>query len=140
MNLCEIMVFHIVWGLSRGTCDNYHKILWKNVLGIKYRYISILGVGGEGGGEVTWCTLQFLFIIHKDRKSTRAWPALKSNSTSFWFWKNSFWFWKNCLGCIIKSLRKGPQGASLLFLYEMSIVVLIDFIAILTPGVFLKHK
>ena len=34
--------------------------------------------------------------------------------------------------------KKGPQGASLLFLYEVSIVVLIDFIAILlTPGIFL---
>ena len=32
----------------------------------------------------------------------------------------------------------GPQGAPLLFLYEVSIVVLIDFIAILvTPGIFL---
>ena len=38
-----------------------------------------------------------------------------------------------------KNFRKrGPQGAPLLFLYEMSIVVLIDFIAILLPpGIFL---
>ena len=38
-----------------------------------------------------------------------------------------------------KNFRKRePQGASLLFLYEVSIVVLIDFIAILlTPGFFL---
>ena len=36
-----------------------------------------------------------------------------------------------------KFIKKGPQRA-LLFLYEMSIVVLIDFIAILlTPGIFL---
>ena len=34
----------------------------------------------------------------------------------------------------------GPQGALLLFLYEVSIVVLINFIAIiLTPGIFLKQ-
>ena len=34
--------------------------------------------------------------------------------------------------------KRGPQGALLLFLYEVSIVVLIDFIAILlTPGIFL---
>ena len=33
--------------------------------------------------------------------------------------------------------KRGPQGAQLLFLYEVSIVVLIDFIAILlTPGIF----
>ena len=37
-------------------------------------------------------------------------------------------------------MKRGPQGAPLLFLYEVSIVVLIDFIAILlilTPGNFL---
>ena len=34
--------------------------------------------------------------------------------------------------------KRGPQGAMLLFLYELSIVVLIDFMAILlTPGIFL---
>ena len=34
--------------------------------------------------------------------------------------------------------KRGPQGATLLFLYKVSIVVLIDFIAILlTPGIFL---
>ena len=40
---------------------------------------------------------------------------------------------------INKKFRKtGPQWALLLFLYEVSIVVLIDFIAILlTPGIFL---
>ena len=33
--------------------------------------------------------------------------------------------------------QRGPQGAPLLFLSEVSIVVLIDFIAILlTPGIF----
>ena len=38
-----------------------------------------------------------------------------------------------------KNFRKsGHQGDPLLFLYEVSIVVLIDFIAILlTPGIFL---
>ena len=34
--------------------------------------------------------------------------------------------------------KRGSQGAQLLFLYEVSIVVLIDFIAMLiTPGIFL---
>ena len=37
-----------------------------------------------------------------------------------------------------KNLRKGGPGAPLLLLYEVSVVVLIDFIAILlTPGIFL---
>ena len=37
-----------------------------------------------------------------------------------------------------KNTKRGPQGAPLLFLYEVSIVVLIDFIAIPpTPGIFL---
>ena len=35
-------------------------------------------------------------------------------------------------------MKRGPQGAPLLFLYEVSILVLIDFIArLLTPGIFL---
>ena len=40
-----------------------------------------------------------------------------------------------------KKFRKtGPQEALLLFLYKVSILVLIDFIAIhLTPGIFLIH-
>ena len=43
------------------------------------------------------------------------------------------------MGGIIKILGKGGlRGAPLLFLYEVSIVVLIDFIAILlTPGILL---
>ena len=37
-----------------------------------------------------------------------------------------------------KFTKRGPQGAQLLFLYEVCIVVLIDFIEILlTPGIFL---
>ena len=37
-----------------------------------------------------------------------------------------------------KITKSGPQGANILFLYEVSIVVLIDVIAILlTPGIFL---
>ena len=37
-----------------------------------------------------------------------------------------------------KITKRGPEGAQLLFLYEVSIVVLIDFIALLlTPGIFL---
>ena len=28
MNLCVIGLFHVVWGVSKGTCDNCHKI-WK---------------------------------------------------------------------------------------------------------------
>ena len=87
-------------------------------------YVWILGVWRR----CTHSIVHFLFIIQKNGKSTRAWPIVKSNSTSFWF-KNFF------LGWIIKNLRK---RALLLFLYEVSIVVLIDFIAILlTPGIFL---
>ena len=38
----------------------------------------------------------------------------------------------------LKFYRKGTKGALLLFLYKVSIVVLIDFMAILlTPGIFL---
>ena len=78
---------------------------------------------------VTW---HFLLIIHKYWKSTRAWPILKSNFTKF-----------QCLKKFLrinnKKFRKwGPQGAPLLFLYEVSIVVLNYLTAILlTPGIFL---
>ena len=48
-------------------------------------YMNFLG--GQGGR--TWSTVHFVFIIpKKNGKSTRAWPKLKSNSTSFWFKKN----------------------------------------------------
>ena len=48
---------------------------------------------------------------------------------------------KKFLGQIIKKNRKiGPHWASLLILYEVSIAVLIDFIALLlTPGIFLTQ-
>ena len=93
-----------------------------NVLSKIYRYIYEFW-GVRGGW--TYSTVHFLFIIQKHGKSTRAWPILKSNSTSYWYKKNF-------LGWIIKNLR------NFLFLYEVSIVVLIDFIAILlTPGIFL---
>ena len=37
-----------------------------------------------------------------------------------------------------KIMKRGTQGALLLFLHEVSIVVIIDFIAmLLTPGIFL---
>ena len=133
MNLCEIGLFHVVWGVSKGTCDIIMKFGKNNVLCPKY--IDIYEFWGVWGGR-TWPTVHILFIIKKNRKSTRAWRILKSNSTSFWF---NFFF----MGWIIKTLQKGAQGEIgekkfLLFLYEVSIVVLIDFIAILlTPGIVL---
>ena len=125
MNLCEIGLFHIVWGVSKATRDNYHEIWWNFFRTKMYRYIWIL----RGTGGSTNSTVLFLFIIKKNGKSTRAWPILKSNSTSFWFKKNF-------LGWIIKKLWK----FTLLFLYKLSIVVLIDFIAILlTRGIFFRQ-
>ena len=83
-------------------------------------------------GGRTYSTSTFYFIIKKYGKSTRAWPILKSNSTSFWF---KFFFHRMNNNNFRK---RGPQGAPLLFLYEVNIVVLINFIAILlTPGIFL---
>ena len=76
--------------------------------------------------------IHFLFIIQKNGKSTRAWPILKSNSTLFSF-ITIFPRMNNK-----NFTKKGPKGAPLPFLYEASMVVLIDFIAILlTPGIFL---
>ena len=92
------------------------------------KYINIYAFrGGRRGSPV-----HFLFIIQKNGKSTRAWPILKSNSTLFSF-RTIFPRMNN------KNLTKrGPKGAPLPFLYKASMVVLIDFIAILlTPGFFL---
>ena len=46
--------------------------------------------------------VNFLFIIHKNGKCTRAWLIQKSNSTPFWF--------KKILGWIIKILWKGDPA------------------------------
>ena len=90
-----------------------------------------MGVRGEGGWGLHGPPYIF-FFIHKNGKSTRSWHILKSNSTSFQFLKK-FPRMNN------KNFReRGPKRPSLLFLYEVSIVVIIDFIAILlTPGIFL---
>ena len=97
--------------------------------------------GGTGG--VLWTPprsrkvnggtpVHFLFIIQKNGKSPRAWPILKSNSTLFSF-RTIFPRINNK-----KFMKRGPEGAPLPFFYEVSMVVLIDFIAILlTPGIFL---
>ena len=42
-------------------------------------------------------------LLKKNRKSTRSWPILKSNSTSFWFKKE-------ILGWVIKILQKGAPA------------------------------
>ena len=90
-----------------------------------YIYICILG-------ETEGIPLHFLFIIQKNGKSTRAWPILKSNSTLFSF-RTIFPRMNNK-----KFTKRGPKRTPLPFLYEASMVVLIDFIAILlTPGIFL---
>ena len=85
------------------------------------------GYGGDiHGPPYTFC------LLLKKRKSTRAWHIHKSNSTLFWF-KQFFPRMNNK-----KIMKMWPQGATLLFLYEVSIVVLIDFMAILlTPAIFL---
>ena len=127
MNLFEIRLFHVVWGFSKGIHDNYE--IWWKCLSKTCGYIY-MNFGGYGGGTYM-VHRTFLFIIQKNRKSTRAWPILKSNST--------FWFKIFFLGWIIKILWKGGAlGAPLLFIYEVSIVVLIDFKAVLlSPGIFL---
>ena len=104
MNLCEMWLFHRVWGVSKGTRHNYHKIWWKYCFGTKI----VLGFGefrrGTRGMYVHDPQYIFCLLLKKNRKSTRAWPILKSNSTSFLF--------KKCfLGWIIKNLWKGgPRG------------------------------
>ena len=71
-----------------------------------------------------------MFIVKKNLKSTRAWPILKSIIHHF-----DLFFYPRMDNT--NFTKRGPVGAMLLFLYEVSMVVLIDFIAILlTPGIF----
>ena len=88
MNLWEIELFHLVCGVLVIIIMRLGE---NNVLGPKYIdiyiyiYISISPVRGEG----YMVHLHFLFIIHKNGKSIRAWPILKSNYTSFRFFKQN---------------------------------------------------
>ena len=87
MNLREIGLFHIVWCVSKVPVIIIMRFGENNVLGPKYIHIyKFRGwrVAGEGshGPPYIFC---LLFI--KTEKSARAWPILKSNSTSFWLTK-----------------------------------------------------
>ena len=84
------------------------------------------GDGGDAHGPL----YIFCLLLKKWKKYKSM--TFKSNSTSFWF-KDFFLRINNK-----NFTKRGPQGAPLLFGYKVSIVVLIDFIAILlTPGIFL---
>ena len=84
-----------------------------------------------GGMRGIYMDHRTFFVYYKNGKSTRAWPILKTNSTSLWF---NFFFPRMNNKNFTK--KGGPRG--LLFLYEVSIVLLIDFIAtLLTPAIFL---
>ena len=129
MNLCEIGLFAIVWDVSRVPLDNYHEILWKLCFVSKiYWYIWI---SGGYGGDVHIPLYNFCLLLKKTEK-VQEHDLNKSNSTSFWF--NKFFPKMNNK----KITKRGPQWALLQFFYKVSIVVVIDFIAILlTPGIFL---
>ena len=91
--------------------------------------ISIYKISWVSRGERGYMVHLTFFVYYSPQKWK---PILKSNCISFWFLK-IFPRMNN------KKVKKmGPQGALLLFIYKVSIVVLIDFIAILvTPGIFL---
>ena len=136
MNLCEIGLFHIVLGASKGTRENYPEIWCENNVLIA-KYIDIYQFRGYAKGVIYFLFIIplfiYFFIIHKNGKSTRAWHILKSNSTSFWF--TSFFPRMNNKNF----MKRGQKGAQLLCLYEVSMVVLVDFKVILvSPGIFLK--
>ena len=89
-----------------------------------------LSFGGVWVGR-TWSTAHILFITQKKQKNTRVWHILISNST-FWF-KTIFPRMNNK-----NFTERGSLGTPLLFLYKVSIIVLINFTAILlTLGIFL---
>ena len=79
----------------------------------------------------TYCTVHFCLLFYKTEKVQE--HDLFLNKILFDVKKTPMMNNK-------KITKRGSQGAQLLFLYEVSIVVLIDFIAILlTPGIFLMQ-
>ena len=83
-------------------------------------------------GGHTYSTVHFLFIIKKKEKVQEHDLYLNQILHDFDLKKN--FPRKNNK----KIMKRGPQRALLLFLYEASIVVLIEFISkLLTPGIFL---
>ena len=99
MNLCEIGLFHIVWGVSKSTRDNYNEISWKYCFGTKiYQYIWI-SWGSEG--DVHGPPYIVLFIIKKKTEKVQE-LDLYLNQIQHHFDLNFFF-----LGWIIKNLQ-GP--------------------------------
>ena len=98
------------------------------------KHINIYKFLGGLRGGCTWSTVHFLFIIPKNRESIQE-HDIYLNQILHHFNLTHF-----SLGWIIKKLWKwGPRGP-MPFLYEVSTVILIDFIAILlTPGIFLTQ-
>ena len=69
MNICEIGLFHIVFGVYKGTVIIIMIFGENNVFGPKY--IDIYEFQGVWGGR-THSTIHFLFIIKKNGKSIKA--------------------------------------------------------------------
>ena len=94
------------------------------------KYIDIYEFGGYGGMYIFHRT--FFVYYSKKRKKYKSMTYTKIKFYIILI-SNLFTRMNN------KKIRKrGSQGALLLFLYEVSIVVLIDFMAILLPpGIFL---
>ena len=95
--------------------------------------ISIyMNLEGYGGGGCTYSTVHFLFIIKRNGKKYK---SITYTKIKFYIILISIFFPR----VNNKKFRnRGTQRVTLLFFYEVSIVVLIDFIAILLPpGIFL---
>ena len=61
MSLCEIGLFHIVCGVSKGTSDNYHEIGENNVLG--QNILTYINFGGSWEGYKVHLTFFCLLFI-----------------------------------------------------------------------------
>ena len=91
--------------------------------------MSILRVGGmvHGSPYISW------FIIHKNRKITRARPIQKSNSTSFW--SKIFFHRMNYKNVIKRGAAEDPAQIFLGSEYSR-LVVLTDIKILPTPAAF----
>ena len=93
MNLCEIGLFHIVFGVSKGTRDNYHEIGENNILCPKYIDIYEFWGVREGGVHIP------PYIFCKNQ-------ILHHFDLIFFF-----------LGWIVKILRKGGPRVPLSYFF-----------------------
>ena len=102
MNLYEIGLFHVVWGVSKGTCDNYHDLV-KIMFYVQNMSIYIWILGGTRGTYMVHHTF-FVYYFKKIEK-------VQDHDLCLNQILHHFDFKKIFIGLIIKKIKKeGPRA------------------------------